>query len=263
MFFAENEITLELLGVFKLKREKLSLKSVSDRSYDSISLRISGRGHFKTASEDITVKKGELLYIPKTAAYSQRTSGETVIAIHFINYTFDKSGKMEKITVDDSEYVEKLFREMYDTWKEKKQGYRYKCCAMLYDLLYFCNQQEYEKRWSSYTLDSRIKIVANYIHGNFRNEQIEISHLAKMCSFSETYLRKVFKQHYGVSPKRYIIDLRLETAAQLLQSQLYSVAEVCERSGFLDAKYFAKLFKSRYGCSPKKYQSQRPEKSMK
>lgn len=258
MFFAENDITVELLGVFKLTREVFSLKCAAERNYDSLSIRIAGRGYFETESGRLTVNKGDLLYIPKTASYSQQTAGEMLIAIHFINYSFSKEKSIAKLTLDDGEYVERHIQKMYDVWKEKKPGYRYECCAMLYELLGICNRQEHERRIANCSMNSNIKRAAEYIHSHFRSEQIEISHLAEMCSVSEAYFRKLFKLHYEVSPKQYIIRLQLETAAQLLQSQLYSVADVCERSGFADTKYFAKLFKSRYGCSPKQYQKRLP-----
>lgn len=253
MFFAQNEISFELLGVFKIKRGEFQLKSAVKRSYDSISLRLEGRGYFKTESRDLTVKKGDLLYSPKTAVYSQKTAGETLIAIHFINYTFVKGSRMEILSVEDAEYVEDILQWMYDIWKEKKQGYRHRCCALFYELLYFCNRQAHEKRTGNEPMELQIKKAADYIHGHFRTEQIEVAALAKMCAVSETYFRKLFQRYYAVSPKRYIIDLKLETAAQLLQSQLYTVTEVCERSGFTDPKYFARLFRSRFGCTPRQY----------
>ncbi len=263
MFFAENELSLELLGVFKLKRREMSSKCAEARNYDSISLRLDGRGHFKTEGEKISVKKGDLLYIPKNAQYEQKTSYETVIAVHFINYTFNKKNKIEKLTIENSQYAEEIFKKMYDVWKEKKQGYRYKCISLLYELLYFSNRQEQKIKFNNLGHDSDIKNAVNYIHSNFRSEQIEISFLADMCSVSPTYFRKLFKRLYSVSPKQYIINLRLQTAQQLLQSQLYSVSEVCEKSGFTDSKYFAKLFKARYGYSPKAYGNTVLEKTWK
>lgn len=253
MFFCENELSVELLGVFKLKREEMFSKSNTQRGYDSISMRLRGRANFKTEKETFSVKKGDLFYIPKNAQYTQKTSGETIIAIHFINYTYRKSNIIEKLTIENSDYAEELMRTMYDVWKEKKQGYRYKCNSLLYELLYFVNMQVQDKRINNLGHDSRIKDTINYIHSNFRTEQIEIADLAEMCSVSETYFRKLFKQIHSISPKQYIINLKLETASQLLRSQLYSVNEVCEKSGFTDSKYFAKLFKARYGYSPKKF----------
>lgn len=239
-----------MIGVFKIKREEFHLKSAAKRNYDSLSLRLDGSGYFKTENRAFSVKRGELLYCPKTEVYSQQTSGETVIAIHFIHYTFSKGSQMEVLPMEDVTRGEELVQRMYDIWKEKKQGYRHRCCALLYELLYLCNRQVHE---SKYHMDHQLKKAADYIHSHFRSEQISVAELAKMCSVSETYFRKLFRQYYGVSPKRYIIDLQLETAAQLLQSQLYSVGEVCERSGFTDAKYFARLFHSRFGCTPKQY----------
>jgi AraC-like DNA-binding protein len=92
---------------------------------------------------------------------------------------------------------------------------------------------------------------------------MEISDLAQMCGVSQVYFRKLFKLRYGTSPKQYINALRLETAAQLLQSQLYSVGEVSEKSGFTDPKYFTKRFTKRFGCGPKQYQHVVPEKNWK
>ena len=252
MFFAENDISLELLGVFKIRREEIALKSASQRNYDSISIRTRGRGFFETPSGKLSVKKGDMLYIPKNAQYNQNTTGESVIAIHFINYSFNKNNNIEKFSVDDIEFAEDIIRQMYDIWKEKKQGYRYKC-TLLYELLYLLNCQEHSKTLEGPSHDMRIKEAVDYIHSNFRSEQIEVSFLADMCLVSETYFRKLFKKLYMISPKQYIINLRLETAIQLLQSELYSVNEVCEKSGFTDPKYFAKLFKKRYNCSPKHF----------
>lgn len=263
MFFSENELSLELLGVFKLKREEMYSKSTEARSYDSISYRLAGRGYFKTEGEKISVTNGDLLYIPKNAQYEQKTSRETVIAIHFINYTFNNKNKIEKLTIENSQYVEEIFKKMYDVWKEKKQGYRYKCISLLYELLYFTNRQEQKNKLNSLGHETEIKTAVNYIHNHFRNEQIEISDLAEMCSVSPTYFRKLFKKLYSVSPKQYIINLRLQTAQQLLQSHLYSVSEVCDKSGFTDSKYFAKLFKARYGSSPKAYGNTILEKTFK
>lgn len=120
--FPENDITVELLGVFKLTRKDFSLKSASKRNYDSLSIRTEGRGHFKTETGSLTVSKGDLLYIPKTASYSQQTAGETLIAIHFINYSFNKEKHIAKLTLYNREYVEQRIQKMYDVWKEKSRA---------------------------------------------------------------------------------------------------------------------------------------------
>lgn len=255
MFFSESDNSLELLGVFKIKREGHLSKISHERNYDTISMRLSGKCNFQTKEHCFSSKKGDILYLPKTLEYSQETNGESIIAIHFINYSFKKDNNAELITLNNSEYAEGIVRKMYDIWKEKKQGHKYKCTSLLYELLYFINCQRYNNTIELVTHSDKIKAAIDYIHTNYRSNTIEVSYLANMSGISETYFRKLFKQIHSVSPNQYIINLRLEYASHLLRSQLYTVSEAGYKSGFNDIKYFIKLFKKHYGATPKKYQS--------
>ena len=254
MFFSESDLSLELLGVFKINRKEYDHKSFDGRGYDILSFRLKGNGKFITKTETFSVKKGDVLYIPKNTDYHQKSSYETVIVVHFINYSFKSSNKMEIIHPEDYQYIEDTFKKMYDCWKEKKQGHRYRCMSLLYDLLYTLNCQETSHIIDSITHDNKMNAVIDYIHSNFRYGTIDISHLADMCSVSNTYFRKMFKKIHGVSPSQYIINLKLEFASHLLGSNLYTIAEVSHKSGFNDTKYFSKLFKQYFGITPKKYQ---------
>lgn len=260
MFFSENELSLELLGVFKLTRGKYSIHSNNQRNYDSISLRIDGSNHFETKDNSFTVKCRDLLYLPKNAQYTSATDGETIFAIHFINYSFHAKNQIEIMAVDDIEYVENLVVAMYNNWKEKRQGYLYKCASIFYSLIHYLNCQSHEKMMGSISQDSRFKVAVDYIHTHFRSEQITVESLACMCSVSETYFRKIFRQIYGQSPSQYIINLRLECASQLLASRLYTIAEVSKKSGFSDTKYFSRLFKIKNGITPREFQQVIPKK---
>lgn len=260
MFFSENELSMELVGVFKLSREKFHKQTSHIRNYDSISIRLSGSGNFKAKDTSFSVKKGDVLYIPKNLEYSQATGGEEIFAIHFINYSFSSKNTFEILTPEDTEYVEGIIRCMYDEWKEKKQGYRYKCTSLFYSLIYYLNCHAVENTIGIITPDNKIKKALDYIHVHFRSEEISISSLAAMCSVSETYFRKQFKNLYSVPPNQYIINLRLENASQLLQSELYTVAEAAEKSGFNDTKYFSRIFKQHFNMSPKEYSKNIPVK---
>ncbi len=254
MFFSENELSLELIGVFKLSRKNYHKQASHSRNYDSVSIRMSGAGNFKAKDMSFSVRKGDVLYIPKNLEYSQTTHGETIFAIHFINYSFSSKNTFEILTPEDTEYVENIITKMYDEWKEKKQGYRYKCTSLFYSLIYYLNCHAVENSIGSISPNNKIKKALDYIHVHFRSEQISISFLADMCSVSETYFRKQFKNLYSVSPNQYIINLRLENASQLLRSGLYTVTEAAEKSGFNDTKYFSRIFKKHFNMSPRDFQ---------
>ena len=254
MLLPDSAISLDLLGVFKISRkEYVNLRS-HQRSYDTLSIRLSGHCDFRTQKGDFSVTSGDVLYIPRSLEYQQTSDDETIIAVHFINHGIEKDAEAQVIHIDDFEYVEDVFKKMYDTWKGHNVGYQYKCISLLYELLYHLRCNEHNSVISSVTDEGKIKKALDYIHANYRSVQIEISHLAKLCALSETYFRKLFKSIHGSSPVQYVIDLRLDFATHLLRSGLYTVSETAIRSGFSDTKYFARIFKSRFGISPKQYQ---------
>jgi AraC-like DNA-binding protein len=259
VFFSEEELSLEFLGIFKIIRDKSEQKSLTQRGYDSLSIRLQGRGFFETDNGSITVSPGDILYIPRNAKYSQRTEGETILAIHFVNYSFEKNSKIETLTVSDREYMESILCEMYDIWKEQARGYRYRCVSLLYSLLYYLNSQAENIRTDIYR-NKKLSAAIEYIHANYRTEQINVSALATMCAVSETYFRRLFNEIYKISPSQYVINLKLEFASQLLRSRLYTVSEASEKSGFADCKYFCRIFKKHYGISPAKFRDKIPEK---
>ena len=67
---------------------------------------------------------------------------------------------------------------------------------------------------------------------------------------SASGLQRAFLQHFGSSPKQYVIKLRLHKALQLLVENKLSVKEVAFACGFSDEKYFSRAFKAKYGYPP-------------
>lgn len=262
MFFGEHEQLAELLGVFKLTRKESGMQS-HPRNYDTISIRTSGSGLFNTRGGTETITgKGDVLYIPQKAEYFQQTKGETVIAVHFINYSFNEKNLIEKYSFGEGSCAEMLLTKMYELWTEKKPGYKYECTSLFYHFLYIINRNLRTETLSSSSISESMHNALEYIHKNYKREKICIKQLAKEASLSESYFRREFKRLYSVSPGRYIANLRSEYAAQLLQSKLYTVSEVAEKSGFEDTKYFSRFFKNKFGKSPSEYKNFDIEKTM-
>ena len=255
MFFSDNELSLELLGIFKLERQDYYKAKSHNRNYDSISIRLSGTGKFESEKQSFSVSRGDVLYLPKNLEYSQTTHRETIYAIHFINYSFSSKNTFEIISPEETEYVEGIITQMYNEWKEKKQGYRYKCTSLFYSLIHYFNISSLESSMDAAKLDSRFKNAVDYIHTHFRSEDISVAALSDMCNVSEAYFRRQFKNFYSLSPSQYIIKLRLECASQLLESGLYTVTEAAEKSGFNDTKYFSRVFKNHFKQTPREFQN--------
>ena len=77
--------------------------------------------------------------------------------------------------------------------------------------------------------------------------------LATECNISEVYFRKLFTKHFGISPKQFIIDLRIQKAKQLLAEGALSNYAISEKCGFSNPYHFCRLFKQHTGISPSEY----------
>lgn len=99
------------------------------------------------------------------------------------------------------------------------------------------------------TLAARIKFFldAKYM------EKIRLEDLAAIIGVHPNHLSRVFSTAYGISPKQYLNDRKMEKAAQMLLSSELPVSLIGEALGFEDQHIFSRAFKNYYGKSPLLY----------
>ena len=95
-----------------------------------------------------------------------------------------------------------------------------------------------------------------YLEEKCFSSDLSISTLANVCNISEVYFRKLFIQQYGISPKQYIIDVRIEKARQLLTDGRLKIGAVSEECGFTNPYHFSRQFKNKTGLTPTEYMKQ-------
>ena len=67
---------------------------------------------------------------------------------------------------------------------------------------------------------------------------------------------RVFHASYGISPKQYLLKLKMDKAAQMLVSTEMPVALIAEALGFEDQHVFSRAFKKYWGVSPMLYRKE-------
>ena len=91
------------------------------------------------------------------------------------------------------------------------------------------------------------------IKTDFNSGDLSVAELASLCNVSEVYFRKIFVDKFGVSPKEYIINMRINYAKELLESGMFSVAEVASFAGYTEQCHFSREFKKRIGENPRSF----------
>lgn len=84
-------------------------------------------------------------------------------------------------------------------------------------------------------------------------KDIEIEDYAKSRHMSCCWFIRCFKQQMGVPPLKYLTQIRINRARELLTGTDYTISEISEIAGYNNPLYFSKLFKKQTGVSPKAY----------
>lgn len=96
-----------------------------------------------------------------------------------------------------------------------------------------------------------ISYAKKFIEENY-NWKICFPELAKSCGYGFDLFRRKFKETYGISPKNYLMQLRLDKAHALLQKGEMSCTQVAYECGFSDSAQFSTMYRNRFGISPSK-----------
>ena len=101
--------------------------------------------------------------------------------------------------------------------------------------------------------------VRNYIDNNY-DADLNLEVISRLRFISKFHLLRLFKKHYGLTPRQYLINKRIEKSKEQLINGV-SVTETCFAVGFESLGSFSTLFKTRTGKSPTEFQKEQLSRS--
>ena len=103
--------------------------------------------------------------------------------------------------------------------------------------------------------------VIAYIHKNI-NMSFSLEKLAAMNSMSANTMLRHFRRTFGKSPVKYIQELRMKTAAELLLNTNMRVKEIADYFGFTSSTHFIVAFKKFFGMTPNHFRANNGKKEV-
>ena len=101
-----------------------------------------------------------------------------------------------------------------------------------------------------------VERIRRFIDENyFKN--ITVEEIAARFYLNKNYIRTLFSQHLGSSPKQYLQKIRMERAKYLLSSTDENIKLIANSVGYDDPLLFSKMFKRYYNCSPTQYRMEK------
>lgn len=234
------------------------------RSYHLIHFVLYGKGELHINEHIFQLSAGDAFFIPAGKVSYYEASKEdpwcyawvSFLGINSQMYLYQLMTSTDDIYIvhglDNQKYKERIFeiislQGVSTSRYFQANGILFQIMAMLFDDINF-----QESNWGKSSVVDEVKF---YLDINYA-EKIKLRDVAKSFGIHPNYLTRIFHEKYGISPKQYLISLKLKKARRLLTTTELSVSVISSSLGFDDQLAFSKIFKKEFAVSPSEYRKQ-------
>ncbi|HWK06664.1 MAG TPA: AraC family transcriptional regulator [Puia sp.] len=97
--------------------------------------------------------------------------------------------------------------------------------------------------------------IKTAVESNIGNP-VTVEELAFLCHCSPSTFKRKFKSIYGLPPQKWLLEQKMQLAADLLRHPHERPGQVYQQVGYENHSSFTQSFKKQYGMTPKEYQEQ-------
>ena len=222
------------------------------RDFNALSFRLHSSAVLKCNEREQSLGDGALVFIPANVRYSRFSEQDELIVVHFLTDS-RCFNELEIVYPGDTEEMARLFLSLNECWERKAPGYTHQALSLFYSILSIASAEKSDGHTHDSPALDGIRPSIDFIHSNYSSPTLTAQQIARASYVSDSYLRRVFKAHLGVSPWQYVLRLRIDKAKKLIIAGYHSISEIAQMCGFNDTKYFSSEFKRLVGISPSKY----------
>ena len=243
-------VITEIQSVTDIYSEKTAHSERINRERWAVVLKYEGETEYICNGKKYISDNHNPVILPKGCSYNWKC----IKAGHFYSMEFMSDLTYDNILSFSIKDDKKLFDSLKDMEYKmllKKDFYKTECMAAAYNIIVSL-EKSVLKKYIPDTKQAKISAAIDYILKNY-NTVITNDFLASLTGCSTVYFRKLFYEIYGISPIKYINNLRIAKAKEILNNDYSSVGDVASMLGFNSIYDFSRAFKTHTGSSPSEY----------
>ena len=249
-FYHRNDFCFRIISVYEETHTEQTKIPPSQSTRLIVYLRAGALSRIGVGTHEHPLANVNMVLLPRETAMYRRGESERAVVVE-LEILVKEPTEAELITTPKMGAILPIFSKLLLEWESRRQGFLLRSHHMLYGAM--IRLSHYDEPLGK---ESRFGVVADgvrYFQRSFESRDCSIEEAARLCNVSERYFRKLFSEIYGVPPTRFLRELRIKRACELLCEGDLSMAEIAERSGFDDPKYFCRVFKEIMNSTPSAY----------
>lgn len=253
----QNPVIVNCCGKQIFKTKDYTLERANGRVDYQIIYVYEGAGHFLLNNEWTMLSAGNIvLYRPGQPQYYSYNAADKP-EIYWIHFTGSDCEQLlskydiQNCYIGENLFIKLLFQEIITELQLKKSAYNdivVNDFLKILAFIYRSHQQLLTPYENNFSID-RLVIQLN----QYYMEKWSVATMADYCKMSESYFAHTFKKHMKASPMRFLNELRIEKAKELLFNHTMNVTTVASLVGFDDPLYFSRVFKRITGVTPQNF----------
>jgi Transcriptional regulator containing an amidase domain and an AraC-type DNA-binding HTH domain len=145
-----------------------------------------------------------------------------------------------------------------ERWQQRDPIMQLRACLSMHELIVTILETYLHSGGSMRAGRDPLKWIVAHFSANL-SEPLSLEAMAKRANLSVSRFSVLFKSRYAVTPHRYLLNMRLEHAKELLGNTDLSQEQIAQYCGFSDVHHFSKAFRGTYGLTPGEWRKGFPQ----
>ncbi len=223
-----------------------------------------GRAQWRIGDAFVIAQPDDLLFIPEGIWHSAEHLPERRFCVSAIHFTARLFGSLDvlrvlgfPVHVPKMPEVANVVGELLRLTACQPLGWQRRGAALVTDLLLWVAQERPDlfRPTASPLSVTALKVLhpALQFAEDHLRDRVTVAGMAKAAACSVRHLRRLFLEALGTSPKRWLMERRLQQAAHLLAQTDLPIKAVASECGFEDLPNFYRAFRHRFKHPPAHY----------